>query len=53
MNVPLKNTPIEKAMLRLQKEQHEKLKSVFNNAYAIAKNCHPFNAKFTTELANL
>lgn len=41
-NKPIKDTPIGKAVVRLQQEQHHKLKSLFNTAYAIAKNCRPF-----------
>ena len=40
-NKPIKDMPIAKAVVSLQKEQHHKLKSLFNTAYAIAKNCHP------------
>ena len=40
-NKPIKDAPIGKAMVRLQKEQHHKLKGLFNTAYVIAKNCLP------------
>ena len=35
-NKPIKNTPIGKAVVHLQKEQH-KLKGLFNTAYAMLK----------------
>ena len=40
-NKPIKDMPIGKAVVSLQKEQHHKLKSLLNTAYASAKNCHP------------
>ena len=40
-NKPIKDTSIGKAVVRLQKEQHHKLKGLFNTAYAIARNCRP------------
>ena len=36
-NKPIKDTPIGKAMVRLQKEQHHKWKGLFNTAYAMLK----------------
>ena len=36
-NKPIKDTPIGKAVVRLQKEQHHKLKGLFNIAYAMLK----------------
>ena len=36
-NKPIKDTPIGKAVVRLQKEQHHKLKGLFNTAYAMLK----------------
>ena len=44
-NKPIKDTPIGKAVVRLQKEQHRKLTGLFNTACAIAKNCCPFRSK--------
>jgi len=40
-NKPIKDRRIGKAVVCLQKEQRNKLKGLFNTAYAIAKNCCP------------
>lgn len=42
MNIPLKNTPIGKAVVHSQKEEHQNFKRLFHTAYTIAKNCCPF-----------
>ena len=44
-NKPIKDTPVGKAMVRLQKEQHHKLTGLFYTAYAITKNCRPFRSR--------
>ena len=44
-NKLIKDTPIGKALVCLQKEQHHKLKGLFNTAYTIAKNCRPFRSE--------
>ena len=36
-NKPIKDMPIGKAMVHLQKEQHHKLKGLFNTAYTVLK----------------
>ena len=36
-NKPIKDMPIGKAVVRLQKEQHHKSKGLFNTAYAMLK----------------
>ena len=36
-NKSIKDTPIGKAVVRLQKDQHHKLKGLFNTAYAMLK----------------
>ena len=46
INIPIKDTPIGKAVVHSQKEQlHQKFKHLFNTMYAIAKICRPFRYK--------